>query len=323
MNEKDPSTRVPMLTMAIAAVGVALFGLTQLKLTAQGNERSGKEWKIERTIEVSKGGVLHFSVPLGSVVVENSSGTQTEYVGDYKAKNEREANRLFPLIEEISSTKGKKTELVFQWKNKKWPKNTSLSGKHILRVPQGIEIEVQTAGGSIEVADRDGAVAVKSSGRSLRLGSVNGALSALTSGGSISLGNCNGDASLKTSGGSIKSGNVNGSLSAQTSGGKISVGNVSGNLSAKTSGGSISARLENQITRPVSLITSGGSINLAVKPDFKANLDAKTSGGRVICDLPLEVSGKFSKKAISGAVNGGGPKITMKTSSGNIVLKKM
>ena len=98
---------------------------------------------------------------------------------------------------------------------------------------------------------------------------------------------------------------------------------VSGHLDAKTSGGSINARLENQIQRPVSLMTSGGSISLVVNPNFKAVLDAKTSGGRVICDLPLEVSGKFSKRAIEGAVNGGGPKITMKTSGGNIVLKKM
>ena len=309
--------------MAFGALGVALLVNVPLAKAAQGDERAGSEWKIERKIEVVKGGSLHFTVPVGSVLVENHSGSHMEYSGEFKAKNKREATRLFPLIEEKSSTTGSNTELVFQWENKKRPRNSSLSGRHVLRVPQGLEIEIQTAGGSIEVADRVGSVAVKTSGGSLRLGAVDGKLSALTSGGSISLGNCNGDATLKTSGGSIKSGNVNGSLNALTSGGKISVGNVSGHLNARTSGGSINARLENQIKQPVSLITSGGGINLAVRPDFKANLDAKTLGGRVICDLPLEVSGKFSKKVINGAVNGGGPKITMKTSGGNIVMKKM
>ena len=313
--------------MAFGILGVALVGGAYFESALQGAENgsrgNGSQWEIERRIDVAKGSTFQFSVPVGSVVIENHKAAHVEYSGEFKAKNKREADRLFPLIEEKSSIVGNHTELVFQWKNKKSPRNSRLSGKHRIKLPQGIGIEIRTAGGSIEVADRTGAVTLKSSGGSLRLGKVDGKVAALTSGGSISLGHCNGDANLKTSGGSIKAGNVNGSLSAHTSGGKIAVGNVSGHLDAKTSGGSINARLEHQIQRPVSLITSGGSINLAVRPDFKAVLDAKTSGGRVICDLPVEVSGKFSKKAIEGAVNGGGPKITMKTSGGNIVLKRM
>ncbi|MDA7510347.1 DUF4097 domain-containing protein [Verrucomicrobia bacterium] len=313
--------------MAIGTLGVALFGGAHFASALLGAEKgahgTGSEWGIERRLDLVKGGTFQFSVPVGSVVIENHKEAHVEYLGEFKAKSKREADRLFPLIEELSSTKGNQTELVFQWKNKKSPRKSNLSGKHLIRLPQGVDIEIRTAGGSIVVADRIGAVTLKSSGGSLRLGKVDGMVAALTSGGSISVGHCNGDASLKTSGGSIKAGNVNGSLSAQTSGGKISIGSVSGHLDAKTSGGSINARLENQIQRPVSLMTSGGSISLVVNPNFKAVLDAKTSGGRVICDLPLEVSGKFSKRAIEGAVNGGGPKITMKTSGGNIVLKKM
>jgi DUF4097 and DUF4098 domain-containing protein YvlB len=327
MNKIHTFSTRSLFTMAIGILGVALLGgahfATDLLGAEKGTDGKGREWKIERRIDLVKGGTFQFSVPVGSVVIENHKAAYMEYSGEFKAKSKREGDRLFPLIEEKSSTTGNKTELVFQWKNKKSPRKSRLSGKHVIRLPQGVDIEIRTAGGSIQVADRIGAVSLKSSGGSLRLGKVDGVVAAMTSGGGISVGHCNGDASLKTSGGSIKAGNVNGSLNAQTSGGKISVGNVSGHLNAKTSGGSINARLENQIQRPVNLMTSGGSITLAVKPDFKAVLDAKTSGGRVICDLPIEVSGKFSKRAIEGVVNGGGPKITMKTSGGNIVLKKM
>ena len=303
--------------LALGFVGTALFASA-----LNGAEWNGKVMKVDRKLEIAKDGSFKFSVPVGSVTIENHDEAFIEYHGQFKAKNNKDADRVFPHLKEKSSVRGDRTELVIEWANKKAPKNSGLSGEHVLKIPKAASIDISTAGGSIKLGDRGGAVAVRCSGGSILAGKVLSQFSAITSGGSIAVGDCDGNAALNTSGGSIKTGHIHGSLVAKTSGGSINVGNISGHVEAKTSGGSIKASLKSQIQKPVNLVTSGGNINLTVNPDFRATLDAKTSGGRVVCDLPMKVSGKFSKKMIQGAVNGGGPKITMRTSGGNIRLSK-
>lgn len=320
-NNLTGKNRIPLVglfpMLALVAVGASL-----VLASIDDVNRDGKLMIIDRKMELSKGGVFRFSVPVGAVKIENHDEGFVAYHGEFEAKNEREADRIFPFLEEKSVVRGNRTELVIQWRNNKAPRKSNLRGEHVLRIPRSVDIEIITAGGSIVAGDRGGAVDVQSSGGSIKVGEVQGILNARTSGGSIVVGDCHGNAVLNTSGGSINTGHVHGSLAAQTSGGSINVGTIAGHVEAKTSGGNISASLSHQIQKPVGLYTSGGNINLKVKSDFRATLDAKTSGGRVVCDLPMKVSGKFSKKMIVGAVNGGGPKITMRTSGGNIRLTK-
>ncbi len=321
MNQYTRNRPIGLVARRILALLCAPVAL--LSLTANAAEWKGKEMSLERRLDVSKGGTFQFSVPVGSVVIENHDQGHIEYSGTFKAQNARDADRLFPHLEEESGVNGEQTELVFQWgkgKPKKW---SGVSGEHRLKVPKAIHLEISSAGGSIKIGDRGGSVTVTGSGGSLRVGEILGFVKATTSGGSIAIEDCGGNATLNTSGGGIKIGDVNGSLMARTSGGSISVGNIAGHLEAKTSGGSIHATLNSQIQKPMNLSTSGGDIHVRVSPDFKATLDARTSGGRVVCDLPMKVSGKFSKKSIHGAVNGGGPKVTMRTSGGSIRLGKI
>ena len=315
MNRVDLKS-LRMLTL----VGASLAFFNHASFAADWD---GRVMEIERKMDVSKNGTFQFSVPVGSVVIENHDYSHIEYSGTFKAKNSREADRVFPRLEEKSGVTGDRTEFVIQWKGRKAPKSSGLSGQHRLKLPKAIHVEITSAGGSIKMGDRGGSVVVTGSGGSIRVGEILGPIKATTSGGSITIKDCGGDAALNSSGGSIKTGDVNGSLVANTSGGSIQVGNIAGNFQANTSGGSIHATLESQISKPMNLKTSGGSIHVRVKPDFQATLDAKTSGGRVICDLPLKVAGKFSKKSIHGAVNGGGPKVTLRTSGGSIRLSEI
>ncbi len=309
-------------TRILKYLSPVLLGVGLVTTTAFAAAPDGREWEIERTLRVKPSDTFRLATLVGSITVESHDKNVVEFEGRLTAKNRSEGAKLFPLIEQHVKQEGSRSVFELRWKEGKKPRSYGLGGKHLVRVPYGVAIEIQTAGGKVEVADRDAAVSVVTSGGGVRVGDVEGPASINTSGGGISIGTCHGDASLKTSGGSIKTKDVAGSLSAHTSGGSIKVGTVEGHLSAKTSGGSIHATLENQITQPVSLNTSGGSIHLAVREDFRADLDAKTSGGRVVCDLPLKVAGRFSKKEIHGAVNGGGPKVTMRTSGGSIRLER-
>jgi hypothetical protein len=141
-----------------------------------------------------------------------------------------------------------------------------------------------------------------------------------TSGGSISVSDLEGDIDAKTSGGSINIGDVQGDVELHTSGGSISTDNIYGEIDAHTSGGSVNVRFAEQITKDASLSTSGGSITAYLPRDIKVDLDASTSGGHVRTDF--NVDGRIKKNRVKGSINGGGPKLSLRTSGGSVKIKK-
>jgi uncharacterized protein Veg len=142
-----------------------------------------------------------------------------------------------------------------------------------------------------------------------------------TAGGSISVDDLNGNVDLETSGGSIKMGNIKGDVDAHTSGGSIRTEDIDGNVNVHTSGGSIKVTMTKQITEDASLTTSGGSITANLIDDIKVDIDASTSGGRVRSDF--NVDGRVKKRSIKGEINGGGPRLKLRTSGGSVHINSL
>lgn len=142
-----------------------------------------------------------------------------------------------------------------------------------------------------------------------------------TSGGSIVLASLTGKVDAYTSGGSIKLGEINGDVDVKTSGGSIRVGDVAGAINAHTSGGSINVKVSKQPVGPSRLTTSGGSVSAYLLPSIAVDLEASTSGGRV--NSQFDVDGSVKKTSVEGAINGGGPKLILKTSGGSVNIKKL
>ena len=154
-----------------------------------------------------------------------------------------------------------------------------------IKVPKQYNIDIKTGGGSIELAD------------------IKGRVEAGTSGGSIQLGQIDGDVDVNTSGGAIR------------------VNEVLGNIDAHTSGGSIKAHISKQPTENCSLSTSGGSVTVYLSPDIAVDIKARTSGGSVKSELA--VNGTSKRNRIEGKINGGGPKLDLKTSGGSVRIKEI
>ena len=142
-----------------------------------------------------------------------------------------------------------------------------------------------------------------------------------TSGGSLSIEDLVGELNARTSGGSINVGNITGNVELHTSGGSINTDTVTGNLNAHTSGGSIKVTIDKQLTEDAKLTTSGGSITAYLTSDIQLDINASTSGGRVKSDF--DIDGRVKKMSVKGSINGGGPKLTLKTSGGSIKIKEM
>lgn len=160
-----------------------------------------------------------------------------------------------------------------------------MSARFIVKIPENYNVELKTGGGSIELSD------------------LKGTVDADTSGGSITLGRIEGDVRVETSGGSIR------------------VEEVAGNIDAHTSGGSIKAKISRQPTEDCRLTTSCGSVTAYLSPNIAVDLEASTSGGRVSSEF--DVNGSFKKRRISGTINGGGPKLVLKTSGGSVSVKEI
>jgi hypothetical protein len=263
----------------------ATFSLSLHAKTLQQTFAASPSGGLQVKTDVGKINITTHDNPSSVVIVEIEGQDKDDFSVEFIPKN----GNLQIIGERTNS-------------NSNWSWNKQLRVSFNITVPSKYNVQLNTAGGSLSIAD------------------LIGNIDANTSGGSIGLGNITGNVEAKTSGGTIKAGNIVGNVLLYTSGGNIKVGEVLGELSAKTSGGSIKATFAQQITRNAELKTSGGSIEAFLPPQIQVDLKASTSGGRVSSDFL--VNGEISKQKIKGKINGGGPKLILHTSGGSVKIRK-
>lgn len=193
--------------------------------------------------------------------------------------------------------------------------NESIS--FVITVPSTYSTKLGTSGGSIRIAKLNGSHTVNTSGGSLRFESIQGEIQGRTSGGSIDADNIRGTFDVATSGGSIRIDDAEGDLSLRTSGGSIRIDNARGSVDGSTSGGSITARFAD-VTGPIRLGTSGGSVSVILPRSLGFDLDAR--GSRVDAD-ELTITGRNERNRVVGSVNGGGEDVNLRTSSGTVRIR--
>ena len=299
---------------------------------------------IEESFKVASGSLLTIDADLGSIVIEGGRGNTVE-VSIIKGVNNvssNEADNLFDRYRVTFDQTGRGLEIRGEYDKPggrlNWRK--SLKVHYEILVPQDIELDIKTAGGSIHAENVAGDVNLKTSGGSLQLRDLGGRVTAKTSGGSIQGRNLGGIASLNTSGGSINieggggsidartsGGSINiagvkGTVDAQTSGGGIRLKEIAGSVNAKTSGGSIDAEILGQPRDDMHLQTSGGSVTVHLDENVRADIDAQASGGSVSTDFSVAVRGTMKRTKLQGEINGGGPLLTLRTSGGSVRIRE-
>jgi hypothetical protein len=314
----------------------ALFAWLVLSLTLPG--LLAVEDRIEKAFAIGAGGKLTIAADRGSIQIKPADTAEVRIEVIRKASNQELLDKHTVDFETQGNevlVRGKTAEGI-RWN---WFGNR-LEVRFIAQVPPQFNVSLRTAGGSIEIGDLQGEARAETSGGSLRFGRLLGPVWGKTSGGSIRLEACQQSVDVHTSGGSIDLGELNAPTKALTSGGSIHVrsaraptevrtsgggirlDDASARVLANTSGGSISASLTQAPKEDCSLSTSGGSIEVRLPESAAVDIDAKTSGGRVSTDLPVTVQGQIRHSSLRGKLNGGGPKLTLRTSGGGIRLGK-
>jgi TonB family protein len=169
-------------------------------------------------------------------------------------------------------------------------------------MPKNSPLEVNTQGGTVDVANLDASVGVETAGGNVTVGRVGGEARLESGGGHITVQDVTGALNASTGGGHITAGRVHGDAVLRSGGGHIRVAAVDGAAHLETGGGNIFLQ---QAGARLVVTTGGGRIVVGNAP---AGVQARTGGGgiRILRVLgPTEVetgSGSIFLSSVQGSV---------------------
>ncbi len=188
-----------------------------------------------------------------------------------------------------------------------------------------------TYGGEITVAEAGKGADLSTSGGDIRIDRVAGNLRCITHGGELRIGNVTGDAKLETMGGDVALRACAGSVFARTGGGDLVLSRVRGSIQASSGGGTVRCEVVGRETPGGISISSGaGDVTLTLPANYRGNVDIRVSGidsdgDFIVSEFPdITVSKRSfgSVQTAEGALNGGGPRVSVRISSGTVRLRK-
>jgi hypothetical protein len=268
----------------------------------------------DKTFAISPGNDFKLDASSGDILISswNKSEVNVKILGNDKAKEKVEFNfnESSDLIE---------VEAKYDWSLFMLVKGVKL--RFEIKVPNEFNIDAATSGGDIKIQNIKGKIETKTSGGDISVLDLNGKIECSTSGGDISCSNMLGEINLSTSGGDIKANKFSGTLEVSTSGGDIQLAGSDAKINGSTSGGDISLDYNGQ-NQGIDLGTSGGDINVKLPKDFNASANISTLGGSVKSDFTGNNAVTISSSKFEADINGGGKSLILKTSGGDIVVKK-
>ena len=192
-------------------------------------------------------------------------------------------------------------------------------------------VRIVTYGGQITVAHAGRGADLSTSGGDIQIDGVQGDLRAITHGGELRVGRVTGDAKLETMGGDVDLASCGGSVTAKTGGGDLRLHQVHGSVRASAGGGDVRCEIVGRETPEGVTITSGsGDVTLVLPANYRADLDVQVDGvdestDAIVSEFPaIAISRRpmSMQQTARGAINGGGPKVRIRISSGTVRLKK-
>jgi hypothetical protein len=193
------------------------------------------------------------------------------------------------------------------------------SGSHLIEGLRGA-ISASAGSGSIRIREAGTDVRASTGSGSIHAETVAGSFVASSGSGSIEGVNVKGSVNVRSGSGSIDVSQAGGGpVEASSSSGSINLTGLRGGLRASTSSGTL--RVQGEQTSEWRLSSSSGSVTveLAGSPAFA--LDAHSNSGRIDTQYPVTVGGMIGRRELRGSVNGGGPLLHVRTSSGGIRIR--
>lgn len=283
--------------------------------------------RIEQTYAANDDGQLIVEVSDGNVEIEATDAKEVaiEVIRQVDASSEsREREALERHRVEISQD-GNTVRIKARMKNdngNNWFSGIKrFSARYLIKVPRDFNIDAKTSDGHVSLQGVEGRIKLRTSDGNLKLAGLRGAIDARTSDGQVELIEGHGEATFETSDGNLRIAGFKGTLSARTSDGHITITDHNGQLGAKTSDGNIDISFASPPAAGGLISTSDGNITVRLQEDTAIDLDCRVTDGNI--DSDFAILGQIKRNVLQGQVNGGGPELKMRTTDGNISLKKI
>lgn len=284
---------------------------------------------VEKTFSVQPGGTFKAATQGGDITIRTADVQEVRITAKkvFRTSDEQEADEVETKLTLSMEQAGNDVTAEAKYEKRpggswfsSWP---PVSVSFEVTAPKHFNLNLNTSGGDITAASIAGNVRARTSGGDMEFARVDGEIDAHTSGGDIVLKEGTARAKLGTSGGDIEVDRAGGPTQVSTSGGDITINSVTQLLSATTSGGDVRATLTEPLQQDTVLSTSGGDVSVRVVKGAGFELDASTSGGSVRAEgVTITIAkGGVGKSRLAGAVNGGGPRLKLRSSGGDITVQ--
>ncbi len=247
-----------------------------------------KEDTFERTVDLAMTGEVEIETTNGSIEVNTWDRAEVQVVARKKARA-NSASRAESMLKDIEihvRELGGKVHIEAELPRSGWFDDSSTSVAFKITIPADAELDAKSQNGAIEVSDLGGS------------------------------------AKLDTQNGAISVRGVHGALKVNSSNGAISARDIHGAIQAETTNGRINADIATaNLAEDVSLKTSNGSVELRVDAGIAASVYARTNNGSVSTDFEGGIMGE-RRRTLEIDLNGGGPRVELRSSNGSIRLRE-
>lgn len=260
---------------------------------------------VEHRFDVKSGGMLELDIDAGNlevirgpadrVVVRAERCTQSR---DALAGHRLTANQQGNNVSVVSQRGGSRARSWFS------RGRDELSVVVKVSVPTEYGVRFSSGAGDVAITDLTGSVRGQTGAGNLTLISVRGPVEVTTGSGNVRLER------------------VLGQVQVQTGAGNVEMRDVEGGLHVRTGAGNIAVEIARQPKARTELQTGAGNVTVHLSPSVRVEVEAVASVGAASTDFPLKVEGSWMTKSFAGNINGGGPRLEMRSGVGNVSLKR-
>jgi DUF4097 and DUF4098 domain-containing protein YvlB len=182
-----------------------------------------------------------------------------------------------------------------------WRRHHGVGVEVRVTVPARFDLDVRSGDGDVWLGDVEGRISARTSDGDLQLGSLKGP-----------------EISVRTADGDVSAEALQApAITLHTSDGDLHLRHVSGSLEASTGDGDVYLQLGT--AQEARIRTGDGDVTVVAGPSLGFQLDAR--GETVSLGADLQLDGSRGAGWARGAVNGGGPLLSVRTSDGTVRLR--
>jgi len=280
---------------ALAAAFLAVLGLG----TAGVRRADAEELKrvAERLIPFESGGAVHVDDSNGKVIVEAWSRREVriQITRIVRLDDRAKAEALMKDLQSDVEVRKDRIDILSRFPRRHESfldllhhRGGTIQINYYVQVPQGTDLDLSTSNGEVRVTGTTGRL------------------------------------EAKTTNGDIRVDQVKGRVDVATTNGEVRLTDVVGAASARTTNGSVVAEIRRLPPQgQVDLGTTNGNVEAYFDKDLRADLEAMTTNGQVSVAFPITNRGVTTPRTIRGTIQGGGAKIVLQTTNGNVEVRRV